>query len=65
LAIKSPFLVHDALKQIEAAPELQAKIKQLGMIPIGTPPIVEMQKYVNSEIVRWGRVVRESGARID
>jgi len=52
LAIKSPFLVHDALKPIEAAPELQAKIKQLGMIPIGTPPIVEMQKYVNSEIVR-------------
>lgn len=57
--------LHVALKQIEAEPEIQRKIKQLGMIPLDTPPIVEMQRYINSEIARWGKVVLEAGAKTD
>ena len=57
--------LHEALKQIEAQPEIQSKIRQLGMIPIATPPVAEMQSYIKLEIARWGRVVQKSGASVD
>ena len=57
--------LHEVLKQFEADPEIQRKIKQLGMIPISTPPVAAMQTYIKSEIARWGRVVVKSGASAD
>ncbi|MFZ0355539.1 MAG: tripartite tricarboxylate transporter substrate binding protein [Pseudolabrys sp.] len=57
--------LHEALREIEAQPEIKRKIKQLGMIPIDTPPVADMQTYIKSEVARWGRVVQKSGASVD
>ena len=57
--------LHVALKQIQARPEIKQQIKQLGMIPLDTPPVAEMQAFIKSEITRWGAVVRKSGASIE
>jgi tripartite-type tricarboxylate transporter receptor subunit TctC len=35
------------------------------MIPIDSPPPDELARYVKTEIVRWGEVVKKSGASIE
>lgn len=57
--------LHTALKEIQARPEIKQQIQRVGMIPRDTPSVAEMQAYINSEIVRWGAVVRKSGASIE
>ena len=57
--------LHEALKQIEERPEIKKQIKQIGMIPINTPPVADMQDFMKSEIARWGQVVQKSGASVD
>lgn len=57
--------LHEALRQIEAQSEMKRKIEQLGMIPIDTPPVADLQTYIKSEIARWGTVVQKSGASVD
>jgi len=57
--------LHEALKQIEERPEIKKQIKQIGMIPINTPPVADMQEFMKSEIARWGQVVQKSGASVD
>jgi tripartite-type tricarboxylate transporter receptor subunit TctC len=53
--------LHDDLKSIVATPETQHQFVDLGVIPIDTPPVDELQAYVKSEIVRWGKVVEQAG----
>jgi tripartite-type tricarboxylate transporter receptor subunit TctC len=57
--------LHAALKEIQARPEIRQQIKRVGMIPLDTPPVAEMQAYIKSEIARWGAVVRRSGASVE
>ncbi len=57
--------LHEALKQIQTRPEIKSQITKVGMIPRDSPPVAAMQDYIKSEIVRWGAVVRRSGASID
>ena len=57
--------LHEALKQIQTRPQIKQQIKQVGMIPLDTPPVATMQAYIKSEIVRWGAVVQKSGASIE
>jgi tripartite-type tricarboxylate transporter receptor subunit TctC len=53
--------LHADLKSIVATPETQKKLVELGVIPIDTPPVAELQAYVKSEIGRWGKVVEQAG----
>ncbi len=57
--------LHNEMKAILAMPEIKEKISGLGMIPRDTPPVDELSSYVRSEIVRWGEVVKKSGASIE
>lgn len=57
--------LHGTLVQIEALPEIRERIGKIGMIPIATPPVAELQSYVKSEVARWGEVVRKAGAIVD
>ena len=57
--------LYDALKQIEAQPKIKQQISQVGMIPLDTPSVEEMKSYIQSEINRWGVVVKKSGAVIE
>ena len=49
--------LHRELKAVMAMPEVKAQIAKLSLLPMDTPPVAEMQSYVKSEIVRWGKVV--------
>jgi tripartite-type tricarboxylate transporter receptor subunit TctC len=57
--------LHTALKQLEEQPEIEQKIRNLGTIPVVTPPVPEMKDFVKAEVVRWGEVVKKSGASVD
>jgi tripartite-type tricarboxylate transporter receptor subunit TctC len=62
---KTPALIAERLsgefKSILALPDIRERILKLSLVPMETPPIPEMQNFVKSEIVRWGKVVQEAG----
>jgi tripartite-type tricarboxylate transporter receptor subunit TctC len=53
--------LHDDLKSIVATSDTQHQLVELGVIPIESPPVAQMQAYVKSEIGRWGKVVEQAG----
>ena len=57
--------LHAALKNLEAQPQFKEQVAKLGMVPVNSPPVAELQAYVKSEIVRWGKIVEKSGAAMD
>jgi tripartite-type tricarboxylate transporter receptor subunit TctC len=57
--------LYKELKVILALPEIKQRISELGMIPIDSAPPDALARYVKTEIVRWGEVVKKSGASIE
>ena len=57
--------LHAALKNIEAQSQFKEQVAKLGAVPVDTPSVAELQAYVKSEIVRWGKIVEKSGAAMD
>jgi tripartite-type tricarboxylate transporter receptor subunit TctC len=53
--------LHAELKSIGALPEVQSQISGMGLIPIDTPAVENLQLYVKSEIERWGKVIHAAG----
>jgi tripartite-type tricarboxylate transporter receptor subunit TctC len=53
--------LHSALKSILELQEVQHQIVNLGMISVGSPPPEELQRFINSEIGRWSKVVQQAG----
>jgi tripartite-type tricarboxylate transporter receptor subunit TctC len=45
-------------------PEVQEKLLLLGAEPVGNSS-EEFTMFVKAEVVKWGDVVRKSGARVD
>ena len=62
---KTPKPIIDKLaaevKSIVAAPEVQRLFVDTGNIPLLSSSSEELQAYLKSEIVRWGKVVTEAG----
>jgi tripartite-type tricarboxylate transporter receptor subunit TctC len=44
-----------------AEPDTRAQILRFGFIPVANRTVGELQDYVKSETVRWGKVVRDAG----
>jgi tripartite-type tricarboxylate transporter receptor subunit TctC len=56
--------VNAEMKRVFALPDVQEKLKALGLEPwISTPE--ELTRYQATEITKWAKVVKESGARAD
>jgi tripartite-type tricarboxylate transporter receptor subunit TctC len=53
--------LHGELKSIAAQSEIQRQILKFGMISVVSPPLEELQQFIDSEIVRWGKVVQQAG----
>jgi tripartite-type tricarboxylate transporter receptor subunit TctC len=53
--------LHDDIRAVIKTPEIWQQMITMGLIPIDTPPIDELQSFVKSEIVRWGDIVRKIG----
>jgi tripartite-type tricarboxylate transporter receptor subunit TctC len=61
----SPDLVRalsDAARAAVATPEMQQRLTFEGMMPVASSP-ADFQQFVQSEITRWGKVVKYSGAK--
>jgi tripartite-type tricarboxylate transporter receptor subunit TctC len=53
-----------ALRKVIQTPEIRKRLVSEGSIPLGAS-LGEFGDYLRNEIVKWGRVVRVSGARVD
>ena len=50
-----------ALNGVLVLPEVQQQIIRLGMIPEEPSSPEELQRFINGEIARWGKVVQQAG----
>jgi tripartite-type tricarboxylate transporter receptor subunit TctC len=50
-----------ALAEVLALPDVQQQIIKLGMIPGSTSSPEELERFIASEIARWGKVVTQAG----
>jgi tripartite-type tricarboxylate transporter receptor subunit TctC len=53
--------LNSVLNAIITTPEVRGRIKDLGMEPIGTGSPAELAAFLQSEIVRWGKIVEAAG----
>jgi tripartite-type tricarboxylate transporter receptor subunit TctC len=53
--------LHAELKAIVGSPDIRAQLIRLGTIPVDSPSPEEQQRFINSEIGRWGEVVHQAG----
>jgi tripartite-type tricarboxylate transporter receptor subunit TctC len=53
--------LHDEFKAVIKTPEIWQQMIAMGLIPIDTPPVAELQEFVKSEIGRWGKIVQQVG----
>jgi tripartite-type tricarboxylate transporter receptor subunit TctC len=53
--------LHQDMKKIMTAPDMQKKIADLGLIPMDPPSLSDTQAYLASERTKWGALVRKLG----
>jgi tripartite-type tricarboxylate transporter receptor subunit TctC len=53
--------LHGEMQQIMAAPDMQQKIKTIGLIPYPSPSVEGIQAYIKAETDKWGALVRQLG----
>ena len=53
--------LHAELKAIAALPEVHKQMIVLGTIPVDSPPPDAQQRFIDSEILRWSKVVKLAG----
>jgi tripartite-type tricarboxylate transporter receptor subunit TctC len=53
--------LNSEINAIVNADDIRARLKGLGMIPVGTGSVPELRKFLQSEIVRWAKVVQDAG----
>jgi tripartite-type tricarboxylate transporter receptor subunit TctC len=51
------------VKKILAAPEIAKKLAEIGLDAVASTPD-ELAAYQHTEIAKWARVVKESGAKV-
>lgn len=56
--------VHGELIKILKAPDVRERLASFGAEPVGTDP-AQFATFFRNEVAKWGKVVRESGARVD
>jgi tripartite-type tricarboxylate transporter receptor subunit TctC len=50
-----------ALTAVVVLPDVQQQVVNLGMIPSGISSPEELERFIGSEIARWGKVVAQAG----
>ena len=53
--------LHDEFKSVIKSPDIWQQMIAMGLIPIDTPSVDDLQHYVKSEIGHWGDLVRKVG----
>jgi tripartite-type tricarboxylate transporter receptor subunit TctC len=55
--------LHAAFKTVTATPEYKQEVIKIGLIPMEQRPLDELQRFLNSEIDRWGKLVVDLGLK--
>jgi tripartite-type tricarboxylate transporter receptor subunit TctC len=53
--------LHDEFKVVIKSPEIWQQMIAMGLIPIDSPSVEELQGFVKAEIGRWGDIVQRIG----
>jgi tripartite-type tricarboxylate transporter receptor subunit TctC len=53
--------LHADMRAVMKLPEIEKQMIEMGLIPIDSPSVDELHRFVESEIVRWGDIVRKVG----
>ncbi len=53
--------LHNEIKAVLDLKEVKDRILRTGFIPADNPSVDELQSFMNAEIVRWGKVVTQTG----
>jgi len=53
--------LHAELRGITGDAEVRQEFIRLGLVPVNSPPPEELKRFVQSEIARWGDIVRKAG----
>ena len=53
--------LHDELLNVMASPDVKERIVKLSLVPLPTPTVADMQSFIKTEIVRWGKIVQQAG----
>jgi tripartite-type tricarboxylate transporter receptor subunit TctC len=56
--------LNEAINRALKMPEVREKLEALTLEPVGGTP-QQFSDYVRSEVVKWGAVVKETGAKVD
>lgn len=56
--------LNDALNRVLQMPDVRERLGTLTMESVGGTP-AEFAEYVRAEVVKWGAVVKETGAKVD
>ena len=55
--------LHAEMKKIMSDPEMKAKVENIGLIPVDTPPVDGIRAYITSEQGKWGSLVERLGLK--
>lgn len=50
-----------AIKEFAAAPDVQKQMATMGMMPVASPSPAELAVFLDAEIERWSKIVRDAG----
>jgi tripartite-type tricarboxylate transporter receptor subunit TctC len=53
--------LHGELKAAARLPDIHKQMIDLGTIPVDSPPLPELKRFLASEIERWGAIVEKAG----
>jgi tripartite-type tricarboxylate transporter receptor subunit TctC len=53
--------LHAEFKTVMGLPDVQQAVKRTGVVPVVSPSLDELSRFVKSEVDRWGKVVRQAG----
>ena len=56
--------VNEAINRVLAAPEVKSYLEKQAMVPLGGPP-EKFTERVKRESARWGKVIKDTGARAE
>jgi tripartite-type tricarboxylate transporter receptor subunit TctC len=53
--------LHADLKAVMGLSDVQKAFNQVGVVPVISPPLAELPKFIATEQERWGKVVKQAG----
>jgi tripartite-type tricarboxylate transporter receptor subunit TctC len=53
--------LHNEMKRIMSAPDMKKRASDIGLLPVDSPSVDEIRRYVAAEQEKWGALVRKLG----